>query len=89
MSERCAQLQADPDSSFVLNLVAQKRTPEAHASLRGRVMTIQTASGKEASLLQSRGDLVDILGNTFQLDVPEVANLWDRIVERHEVVLGE
>jgi len=89
MSERCRQLQTDPDSSFVLNLVAQKRMPDAHTSLRGRILTINTASGKEKSLLQSGSDLVDALRNVFQLDVHEAANLWDRIVERHEVVFGE
>jgi len=89
MSEKCTQLQTDPDSSFVLNLVAQKRMADAHASLRGRVLTIITTSGKETSLLQSGNDLVDALRNVFQLDVQEAADLWDRIVERHENLFGK
>ena len=89
MSERCRQLQTDPDSSFVLNLVAQKRMSDAHASLRGRVLTIITASGKEASLLQSSSDLVGTLRNVFQLDVHEAASLWHRIVERHEKLFAK
>ena len=88
MSEKCAQLQTDPDSSFVLNFVAQKRTPETHISLRGRVLTINTASGKAASTLPSRGAFVDTLRNEFQLDVRESANLWQRIVERHKTLFG-
>ena len=83
MSEKCTLLQTDPNSSFVLNLVAQKRTAETHVVLRGRVLTINAASGKETRILQSRDDLVDTLRNMFQLDVPEAANLWHRIVERH------
>jgi len=89
MSEKCTQLQTDPGSSFVLNLVAQKRMSDAHASLRGRVLTINAASGKETRVLQSRDDLVDALRNVFQLDIREAAGLWDKIVERHEVVFGE
>ena len=89
MSEKCRQLQSDPDSSFVLNLVAQIRSPEVHTSLRGRVLTIKTAAGKETRLLRSRGELSDTLEKTFQLDVPEVASLWHRIVERHNVLFSE
>ena len=88
MSEKCTRLQTDPESSFVLNLVAQKRLPETHVSLRGRILTINAASGKETRVLQSRDDLVDALRNVFQLDVREAASLWDKIVERHEALFG-
>lgn len=88
MSEKCTRLQTDPDSSFVLNLVAQKRLPKTHVSLRGRVLTINTASGKETRTLNTRYDLADTLRNVFQLDVPAATDLWDRIVERHEVLFG-
>lgn len=83
MSEKCRQLQTDPNSSFVLNLVAQQRTPETHIVLRGRVFTTNTASGKTTRLLQSPGDLTDALNDVFQLDVPEAAGLWPGIVARH------
>ena len=89
MSEKCTWLQTDPDSSFVLSLVAQLRQPEAHTSLRGQVLTINTASGKETRLLQSSGELVDALRNMFGLDVPEVADLWDGILARHEALFGD
>jgi N-hydroxyarylamine O-acetyltransferase len=88
MSQKCTQLQTDPDSSFVLNFVAQKRMPETHVSLRGRVFTITTASGKETRTLQSRGELSDTLRNAFKLDGHGAADLWHRIVERHKVLFG-
>ena len=88
MSEKCKRLQTDPDSSFVLSLVAQQRLPETHVVLRGRVVTINTASGKETQILHTRVDLADTLRNAFRLDVPEAADLWDRIVERHEALFG-
>jgi len=88
MSEKCTQLQTDPSSSFVLNLVVQKRTPETHVVLRGRVLTINTASGVEKRVLQSRDELVEILRDAFQLDVREAASLWPGIIERHAVLFG-
>ena len=88
MSEKCAQLQTDPKSSFVLSLVAQKRTPEAHIALRGRVLTLNSTSGRQTRTLRSQDELADTLKNTFQLDVPEARTLWDRIVERHRVLFG-
>ena len=89
MSERCKRLQTDADSSFVLNLVVQQRLPEAHVALRGRVLTINTASGKETRLLHTRDDLAETLRKAFRLDVPEAADLWDRIVQRHAVLFDE
>jgi len=38
MAEKCDFLQSDPSSSFVLNLVAQKRSIDKHTILRGRVL---------------------------------------------------
>lgn len=89
MSARCVQLQTDPNSKFVLNLVAQIRTPDTHIALRGRVLTVVSASGTKSRTLQSCGELMDILRNTFLLDVPEVASLWDRIDERHKQLFND
>ena len=88
MARKCAWLQADPNSSFVLNLVAQVRGPDTHVSLRGRVLTINSVSGKETRLLQAGDELVDTLESTFKLYVPEAAKLWPRIVERHKLLFS-
>ena len=88
MSEKCTQLQRDPNSSFILNLVAQKRTPETHIVLRGRVLTLNSTSGKQTRTLRSQAELAETLKKTFQLDVPEATDLWERIVERHEILFG-
>ncbi|MGI9235810.1 MAG: arylamine N-acetyltransferase family protein [Woeseiaceae bacterium] len=88
MSKKCEQLQTNPESSFVLNFVAQKRTPETHVSLRGRVLTIVTATSKETRTLQSRDAFAETLKNQFALDVADAADLWPRIVERHKVLFG-
>lgn len=86
MSRKCNQLQTDPSSSFVLNLVVQKRTPDSHVTLRGSVLTTISTAGKETRTLESREELLQILRNVFRLDVPGTGDLWDRIVARHEVL---
>ena len=89
LSDRCVFLQNDPASGFVLNLVAQRRTPDEHKTLRGRVYTIRGTSGKKETIVPSPDAFVEILGQDFGLDVPEVSDLWPRIVERHKTFTEE
>lgn len=88
LARRCEFLQADPESNFVLNLVAQARTPRRHTTLRGRVLTHIDAGGERARTLGSPDQLVQILAGVFGLDVPEVAGCWPRILERHKQLFG-
>lgn len=89
MSEKCTQLQTVPESSFVLNFVAQQRMPEAHISLRGRVLRKTAASGQETRTLQSSSEFSDVLRTVFKLDVPASADLWPAIVERHSFLFDK
>ncbi len=88
LSDRCEFLQTDPQSSFVLSLVAQIRTRNRHTTLRGRVLTVLSTSGVQRTVLHSASDVVETLRDEFQLDVPEVAALWPRIVARHDELFG-
>lgn len=89
LADRCDYLQNDPASGFVLNLVAQRRTPDEHKTLRGRVYTVRGTSGKKETVVPSPDALVEILGHDFGLHVPEVSDLWPRIVERHKAFTEE
>ena len=84
MAAKCEQLQCDPQSGFVLNLVVQKRLPEAHVCLRGRVLATTTVNGKHSVLLETAEELATTVSELFGLDVPGVADLWPNIVARHE-----
>lgn len=88
LAEKCTFLQDDPSSGFVLNLVAQLRAPQQHASLRGRVFSVATPDGVESRLLGSSDELVVTLKEDFHLELPDVAELWPRIAARHEEVFG-
>jgi len=87
LKEKCATLQSDPSSNFVLNLVAQLRSQEQHLALRGRVLHIATGKGVAKQTLNSADELVATLAAQFGLDLPKVAELWPRIAARHEDIL--
>lgn len=85
-STKCAFLQTDPASSFVQNLVVQRRTADTHYSLRGRVLTTLRATSKDKVLLNSPAEVTALLRERFELDVPEVGSLWPAICARHAAV---
>jgi len=88
LAQKSLFLQSDPASTFVLNLVAQRRSRDQHRMLRGRVFSIAKAGGIESTTADSPEALVSILVNEFRLDVPDVVSLWPRIVARHEELFG-
>ncbi len=88
MSVRCEYLQTSPESRFVQTLVCQLRRPTAHVVLRGRVFATVSHEHKSQRLLGSADELVSTLSETFNLVMPEVAGLWERVCERHEAFFG-
>lgn len=84
LAARCEQLQTDPQSGFVRNLVVQKRLPDAHVCLRGRVLATTTATARQTVLLESAEELATTVSELCGMDVPGVAELWPRVVARHE-----
>jgi N-hydroxyarylamine O-acetyltransferase len=88
LAAKCEDQQTNPDSPFIKNLVVQRRTPETHVSLRGRVLSISHASHVDKRVLNSADELVASLHDHFDLDIPEAATLWPDICARHEAVFG-
>jgi N-hydroxyarylamine O-acetyltransferase len=89
LSDKCDFLQTDPSSGFVQNLVAQLRLPDRHKTLRGKVFSLATSSGIDTKTLDSADELLLVLRDEFQLDVPAVRDLWPRIEERHAELMRE
>ena len=89
LAAKCGQLQSDPESRFVQNLVVQKRLPDAHICLRGRVLATTTADGKQSVLLESAEELAAAVSDLLGVDVPGIADLWPRVVARHKQRSGE
>jgi len=72
-----------PEAKFTLNLVAQKRHPDWHLVLRGRLLTERRGEGAVDRLIESPAELVEVLSEQFNIDEPRVAEAWPRIVARH------
>jgi N-hydroxyarylamine O-acetyltransferase len=89
LDRKCHYLQTSPDSSFVQNLVAQLRLADAHLTLRGKVLSRANAAGITTQTLASPEQLVTTLSDVFGLDVPEAAELWPRIEQRHMELFAE
>lgn len=78
----------DAESLFVQNLVVQQRLPDSHVMLRGKVLT-RTGPQSETRELASADELVTELRETFTLDLPKAARLWDAVEARHAELFGE
>ncbi len=89
MAARCVELQTSPESSFVRNLVAQRRLPDEHWTLRGKVLRVERADGRDERVLTGPDDLVTTLRDRFALDLPQVGDLWPAIERRHTEVFGD
>jgi len=88
LADKCAWLQSAPDSTFVLNAIAQRYRGDEIWQLRGRVLRRVRPDGVESRLLGSADELVGVLADTFDLDLPEAASLWPRVLARHEAVVA-
>jgi N-hydroxyarylamine O-acetyltransferase len=88
LARKCRALQSDPDSTFVTTLVVQGRTPETHAALRGIVLRRLTPAQAIERTLESADDLIATLSEVFDLNIPEAADLWPRLLERHRARLA-
>ena len=84
-----AHLQTDPDSAFVKNLVAQRRFEDHHLTLRGRVVSELRAEGVRKRTVANPDELVMVLKQGFNLDVPKIADNWSKIVARHSKLFGD
>jgi N-hydroxyarylamine O-acetyltransferase len=89
LAKLCRDLQVEPWSPFVQNLVCQRYTGDGIVILRGRVVRKVTRDGQTDRVLDSADELVRFLNEAFGLDVPEAASLWPKICERHEQLLAQ
>jgi N-hydroxyarylamine O-acetyltransferase len=78
----CVRLQTDPQSPFVQNAVLQRWRQDALQSLVGRVFSTVDARGKSSRLIASAEEFMTTLKSVFDLDLPEAATLWPKILAR-------
>jgi N-hydroxyarylamine O-acetyltransferase len=89
LQEKCDWLHDAPDSPFVQNLICQRYRGDEILQLIGRSYRQIRGSAKQERLIESSDDLIAVLRDDFTLDLPEAADLWPRVVARHEQVMAE
>lgn len=82
-ARKCQFLQTSTESPFVMNLVCQRFVEGGYDIQLGRLAKRVTPNRVDSWLLNEPQELVSRLKQSFGLDVPEVASLWPRILERH------
>lgn len=88
LEAKCQELQTSPQSSFVLNAIAQRHARGEIRLLRGRVFRRVRPDGHDEHVIGSADEFVAVLRDEFELDLPEAATLWPRICARHEEVFA-
>jgi N-hydroxyarylamine O-acetyltransferase len=88
LARKCAWLQGNPDSPFVLNAVCQRYRPDAHYTLRGRILRTLRNGTVERRLIADADDYVETLRSVFDLDLPEARDLWPNIAARHRALFS-
>lgn len=86
---KCEWLATHPESNFTLNFVAQKRFPDRHLVLRGRVLTDRGPEGATSHTIEHADELVSVLKDRFGIDEPRAHAIWPRIAARHRELFEE
>jgi len=84
LAATCRFLQTDPSSTFVQHATIFRRVPGGYQSLIDRTLRTVTPQGATPEQVEDAGSYVAILKDRFGLDVPEAADLWPALCERHE-----
>ena len=87
-AERCHFLQTAEQSVFVQNVVCQRYTASGLTILRGRVLLKISGGQISKTEIGSDDQFVSVLENNFDLNIPEAASLWPKILARHEALFG-
>ena len=89
LAKSCDALQSDPESMFRQNLICERLRPDGVHLLLGRVLVFLTEQGSEKTILNSAEELAESLLDVFDLDDPDVSDLWPNVVARHEALFAE
>ncbi len=85
----CADLQANPESMFVQNLICFRcRVDGSVDMLLGRVHTHLSSEGQHKTLLRDSTEFAQALEQVFGLREPGVETLWHKVVVRHDERFG-
>lgn len=85
----CQYLQTSPESGFVRTTVCHRYTPEGIVTLRGALLREVTARGVDDQIVDNLADYEQLLNSRFDLRLPDVDALWEKVWARHQAWLRE
>lgn len=85
----CQYLQTSPESGFVRTTVCHRHTPEGMVTLRGTMLREVTETGVDDQIVDNVADYEQLLNSRFDLHVPDVDVLWEKVWARHLAWLKE
>lgn len=88
MAEHCHSQQTAPDSPFVLHTVTFRHDEVGYASLIGRIERTVRPDGVTKRLIEDAADYVETLDRRFAVSLPEAADIWPVVCERHEAFVA-
>jgi len=83
-ASQCHRLQSASDSIFVQNVFCFRHTESGVINLRGRMLRTVTPDAVSERLLESAGELGDVLEGVLGLHIPEAQTLWPKMCARHD-----
>ena len=88
LAKTCADLQTNPESKFLQNLMCICLHPEGARYLIGRMFITFTGLQSTQRLLNSPDELARVLSDVFQLRDLPIQQLWAKVVARHDELFG-
>jgi N-hydroxyarylamine O-acetyltransferase len=83
------RLQTSPQSGFVRNTVCLRFVPDGLIALRGAVFRTTSADGQADEIIDNALRYERVLSEKFDLNLPDVNVLWDKVWTRHQVWVKE
>ncbi len=88
LAEKSRDLQSDPGSIFVQNLICQRMQAASVVCLTGRVLRRKTAAGVTKHLVHE-DEFETVIDREFGIRIAGLAGLWPRVESRHRSMFGE
>ena len=86
---RSRDLQTNPDSVFVQNLIVHQMRPETLVCLTGRMLQEKFGEASGKLVVRDAKELAALVFQTFRLDDPEIGRVWPRVEARHRALFSD
>lgn len=89
LDRQCRFLQTSPESPFTQVAVVQRHVPDGLVLLRGRVLSRISGGNVAKREVADSDEYQAVLRNLFDLDVPDIGELWQKVERQHATYLRD